>query len=331
MNNLRKSSHINVGPTNRKAQIMKLEARYDLLSSRFDLGEFQTRGDNLEDIKSYYIESEIGYRIFHSQEGSIHMALNTDDQFNESGYSRTPNLISERIPERANAVLELGCGKGFNLRAVGERLVHVNFWGIDLVPMHIRKCERALADLPNVSVRQGDFADLPYDDASFDALFSIESLCHALRPATALREASRVARPDGRLIVVDAWRTDAIDSASTKVKRAIELTERSMSVGNALKQSVWIDAANEAGWILDETLPLSHEIMPTLRRFERGAELALRSSLATRLVRRVVPKRLVGNVVAGYLMSQSIREGYHKYELLVLKKAGRRRTSGRKR
>jgi hypothetical protein len=96
---------------------------------------------------------------------------------------------------------------------------------------------------------------------------------------------------------------------------AIQLTEKSMSVGRVYVKSDWIEVADAEGWMLEESIDLTREIAPTLDRFERRASLALKFGFAWRFPSRLLPW-FFGNIIAGYLMNQSVREGYHTYELL---------------
>src|SRR5208282_86110 len=63
--------------------------------------------------------------------------------------------------------------------------------------------DRALhAAAPNVEFRLGDMEDVPIDDASVDLVFFSQSLHHAAHPERALREARRILRPQGRLVIL---------------------------------------------------------------------------------------------------------------------------------
>lgn len=60
--------------------------------------------------------------------------------------------------------------------------------------------------LPNLDYRVGDLELLPIDDASVDLAIFSQSLHHAPHPAKAIREAWRILRPGGRIVVLDLVR-----------------------------------------------------------------------------------------------------------------------------
>jgi len=91
---------------------------------------------------------------------------------------------------RDRDVLELGCGTGLLLERVAP--IARSAKGIDLSPGMLDSArERGL------DVTLGSVTDLPWDDASFDFVFSVKVLAHVPDIERALAEAARVTRPGG--------------------------------------------------------------------------------------------------------------------------------------
>jgi hypothetical protein len=85
------------------------------ISRIFDLDSLLDADVDSRFITKYYIDSNLGYRWFHSADGSIHMALNYDGSFAIAGYYGQAELVAHHIEElRPEFVLELASGQGFN-------------------------------------------------------------------------------------------------------------------------------------------------------------------------------------------------------------------------
>jgi len=104
------------------------------------------------------------------------------------------------------ALLDVGCAKGFMLREFKGLMPELTLAGIDISSYAIEQADPSVRSC----LRVGDAAELPWPDASFDLVISINTV-HNLPPAQcrrALREIMRVSR--GRaFITVDAWRDEA--------------------------------------------------------------------------------------------------------------------------
>jgi SAM-dependent methyltransferase len=91
-------------------------------------------------------------------------------------------------------VLELGCGTGLLLSRVAE--VSARAVGVDLSPKMLEK-----ARARGLDVREASVTALPFDDASFDVVYSFKVLAHVPALRRALEEAARVTRPGGKVVV----------------------------------------------------------------------------------------------------------------------------------
>lgn len=106
----------------------------------------------------------------------------------------------------AGRVLELGVGTGLNLPryAPGAQVV-----GVDLSEAMLERARRRVTDGgvdARVELRVGDVQRLPLADDSADAALSTYTFCSIPDPELAAREALRVVRPGGRLVMVEHGR-----------------------------------------------------------------------------------------------------------------------------
>ncbi len=86
--------------------------------------------------------------------------------------------------------LEVGVGTGRFAKALGIE------YGLDPAAGALR-----LAAARGIRVRQGRGESLPWDDGTFAAVLIVAALCFTDDPRAVLREAARVLRPDGQLLV----------------------------------------------------------------------------------------------------------------------------------
>lgn len=103
-------------------------------------------------------------------------------------------------------VADLGCGTGQTAAALAPHLRTVV--GVDQSQAMLRAARKRTKGLANVDLRQGSLEALPLKDASVDGALLILALTYVSDPLRALREASRILRAGGRIVIVDLLRHD---------------------------------------------------------------------------------------------------------------------------
>jgi len=122
-------------------------------------------------------------------------------------------------------LLDVGTGSGSMMRVLGGYATHAI--GLDLSTQALRVARAKVhgAGLNHCEFKRGDMYQLPFADHSFDAVSFDQVLSVADRPANALREAVRVLRMGGRVIVVEnQQRLDesSADKPQSMVRRWLE-------------------------------------------------------------------------------------------------------------
>ena len=113
-------------------------------------------------------------------------------------------LVEQRCDVRGRDVLDVGCGDGFHLPVFARDARSV--LGVEPHEPLVERARRrldALAGVDHVEVRLGAAQDLPVDSASVDVVHARTAYFFGPGCEPGLREADRVLRPGGTMLVVD--------------------------------------------------------------------------------------------------------------------------------
>lgn len=173
-------------------------------------------------IHIYYetFESKIGYRWFLG--GRKHFGYYPLNYKKLSYTKAMDNMETELInriglPENS-IILDAGCGMGRVASHLAQRKKW-NITGIDILPWNLveaRKYAKKNAPLGSLRFIEASYEKLPFPDASFDAIYTMETFVHAEHPAIVLKELSRVLKPRGKLVQFEYEYQDDLITGSLK-------------------------------------------------------------------------------------------------------------------
>ncbi len=117
--------------------------------------------------------------------------------------------ISEGLPAGAK-VLDIGTGSG--VVAIAMAKAGFSATGVDRAAAMVEMAELTGKEQGSSAVfRRADAEDLPFDDGEFDAVVLRNVVWNSYRPENILREASRVLKKGGTLIITDGnWQGDVV-------------------------------------------------------------------------------------------------------------------------
>ncbi len=131
----------------------------------------------------------------------------TAEAFSTFAMRDTPEVLKEKVefakPQATDVVLDIACGPGAFALAVAPRVQFVR--GVDLTPEMLRRARTYQAEkqIPNAAFVRGDAEQLPFPAGAFDLVSCQCSFHHMPKPELVLREMVRVAKPEGRLVIID--------------------------------------------------------------------------------------------------------------------------------
>ncbi len=173
----------------------------------------------LNNIKKYYDDSQLIYRVFwmNKENLAMHFGYWEDDTKNrhEALINENKHVAKELDIKKGDQILDAGCGVGGTAIWMAENF-GVNVTGITIVEKQVRlanKYAKSRGVTNHVKFELKDFTDTGYPDASFDKIFAIESVCHALDKDAFIREAYRILKPGGKLCVCDYFVNEIRDDA----------------------------------------------------------------------------------------------------------------------
>ena len=135
------------------------------------------------------------------------MSINFHDANNKYTYAQRNAHISWRNDKNITniqnkQIIDIGCGGGIytkELAHMGAKSVV----GLDFSREILQAAKENCSGVPNISFIQGDAHSIPYPNETFDLVISRAVIHHLQDIPTFLREASRILKKNGVLILQD--------------------------------------------------------------------------------------------------------------------------------
>lgn len=221
-------------------------------------------------IIDYYEKAEVSYKdvwdLNHSM--AFHCGF-WDDKVSSirKALLRQNHIMAEWIGlSKEDHLLDAGCGIGgsaiYVAKHFGNRAV-----GISIVPYQVERAqdkakEHGVED--KVKFEVADYCNMPFGDNTFSVVWAIESVCYARDKEAFLKEAYRVLKPGGRLIVADGYRVDK--KLNQKEENIMHLWEEGYAVEQLAKEAAFSESIDNVGFINKVIKDATTLVMPSAKR-----------------------------------------------------------------
>lgn len=224
---------------------------------------------------------------------SFHFAPRHKMETLDSSIARHEYWLAMRLGLKENMkVMDVGCGVGGPLRNIA-RFTKAQITGLNNNEYQVGRAKRIAADCRLGALAnyvKGDFMNIPADEASYDAVYAIESTCHAPDRVGVYSQIFRVLKPGGVFGAYEWVTTNKYDPNNAEHVALKKGIERGNGLPDLEPISVILDALKQAGFEIVEHqdlapkselpwyLPLVGRLTPTgIAHTQFGRWLAIKS------------------------------------------------------
>lgn len=276
-----------------------------------------------QDVANYYDQTEVHYRRFWKFEEALglHYGIWSEGIKNlADAVLNTNNLLAKIGDIKSNdMVLDAGCGVGGSAIYLAKK-IGCKVTGITLSQKQANTAtefakKRGVSDL--VSFQAMNYTATSFADNSFDFVWAIESMQTATDKSDFLKEAKRILKPGGKIVIADCFKSYNYAFNENKLMR---LMFNGWAVSDVLSLQEFTEKAEQAGFKLEKELDVTKEVYPSVVKFFIAAFLGM---FGTFLYNVFVKKASYFSRVhykTGLSQYAAYKKKLWKYQLLVLKK-----------
>jgi ubiquinone/menaquinone biosynthesis C-methylase UbiE len=160
-------------------------------------------------ILGFFVLLQIAIRIikrFYAFSPPAFMGFLLDSDFRKK-LQPPDKLIKRSGIKEGMSILEVGCGSGaFTISAARASGIKGEVYALDIQPRMLMQLKKKLSrpenrDIKNIKLVEGDAHKLPFNDNSFDVVYTVTVLQELQDQNIALKEMKRVLKPGGILAI----------------------------------------------------------------------------------------------------------------------------------
>lgn len=269
-----------------------------------------------KEIARYYDLSEDHYKLFWNLEKSRSLHYGYWDTSTKNFHEALLNInkyLSQKINiTKQDVVLDAGCGIGGSSVWLAKN-IGCNVTGISL-------SEKQVATANGIAAKEGvgqlakfnqkDFTQTGFADESFDIVWAIESVCHAHNKSEFLKEAFRILKKGGRLILADFFKEENLQGKNAE---QIQQWAHGWAIDGFSTREEFEKQTIDAGFLNIQIEDASAAIKPSALRLYRSYFLGVIPAFLYRLFKPNATASGKNNVDTAYLQYKTLKKHLWKY------------------
>ena len=164
---------------------------------------------NRIEIIDFYNEATEDYK-FWSNDYNMHFGYFIPFKTNPFKRDSMLNQMNTQVVKRLNMgtskhrLIDLGCGMGGTMRHILKTNKNVIAYGVTLSDFQVKHGNTLLKGENGIIIKE-NYNKTSFQHNSFNAALAIESFCHSGHNSDSIKEAYRILKPGGKLVIADAF------------------------------------------------------------------------------------------------------------------------------
>lgn len=270
-------------------------------------------------IEIYYKECERDYEIVWQLKDSMALHYGYWDEktrtHRQALWNMNYQLAKHAQIKATDYVLDAGCGIGGTVFFLSKHIgckVH----GISISPTQLERANQSRIKLGLESLTDfsnNDFTRTNFPNDTFDVVLGIESIVHAECKEDFLKEAFRILKPGGRLIIADYFLRKTQNNLE---KQTLEKWGRAWAIDDFIYEEDFCNEALNTGFGKVLLNDISHNTLPTIKLMHRSAYPGIVITRVLKLLGRRTSAQIL-NSKSGRYQYLSFRQGVWRYKYFL--------------